>query len=146
MLRLTALSPQNLSRHSRANDCIEFSATLEKNELLILSLMERQYSLFRCERLDFDASSTSEPCVGHEPLSLQTKRLFKTYADDVLAAERYDFFMSPKLRGYLETCGFTVSKMLTVEDQEVSFSGPAMPDVLEAWRARFGRMQLLRNF
>jgi SAM-dependent methyltransferase len=83
---------------------------------------------------------------GHEPLSLQTKELFKAYAENALAAGRYDFFMGRKLRGHLEACGFTVSKVLTVEDQEFSFSGPARPEVLDAWRARFNRLQLLRDF
>jgi|SRR5262245_30424602 len=83
---------------------------------------------------------------GHEPLSVQTKALFKAYAENAIAAGRYDFFMGRKLRGYLETCGFTVSQVLTVEDQELSFRGPARPEVADAWRARFHRMQLLRDF
>jgi ubiquinone/menaquinone biosynthesis C-methylase UbiE len=83
---------------------------------------------------------------GHEPLSVQTKQLFKDYAENALAAGRYDFFMGRKLPSYLETCGFTVSKILTIEDQEFSFSGPARPEVLDAWRARFNRMSLLRDF
>ena len=83
---------------------------------------------------------------GHEPLSVRTKQLFKGYAEKALAAGRYDFFMGRKLPGYLETCGFALSKMLTVEDQEFSFSGPARPEVLDAWRARFNRMSLLRHF
>jgi ubiquinone/menaquinone biosynthesis C-methylase UbiE len=83
---------------------------------------------------------------GHEPLSVQTKQLFKAYAEDALAAGRYDFFMGRKLPGYLERCGFAVSKILTLEDQELSFSGPARPEVLDAWRSRFNRMSLLRDF
>jgi SAM-dependent methyltransferase len=83
---------------------------------------------------------------GHEPLGVQTKQLFKAYAENALTGGRYDFFMGRKLPGYLETCGFAVSKMLTVVDQEFSFSGPARPEVLDAWRARFNRMSLLRDF
>ena len=83
---------------------------------------------------------------GHEPLSIQTKELFKTYAENALAAGRYDFFMGRKLRGHLEACGFTVLKVLTVDDQEFCFSGPARPEVVDAWRARFDRMQLLQDF
>src|SRR5262249_55765412 len=59
---------------------------------------------------------------GHEPLGAQAKESFRAYADNALVAGRYDFFMGRKLRGYLETCGFSVSKTLTVEDQELSFS------------------------
>jgi hypothetical protein len=83
---------------------------------------------------------------GHEPLSDRTKALFRAYAEDALAAGRYDFHMGRKLRAHLERSGFTVSKVLTLEDQELSFSGPARPGVLDAWRARFNRMKRLRDF
>jgi ubiquinone/menaquinone biosynthesis C-methylase UbiE len=83
---------------------------------------------------------------GHEPLSIATKRLLEAYAEESLAAGRYDLHMGRKLRDHLEMSGFTVSKVLTLEDQELSFSGPARPEVVEAWRARFNRMKLLRNF
>ena len=82
---------------------------------------------------------------GHEPLSVPTKSLFRTYADGALAAGRYDVLMGRKLRDHLESSGFTVSRMLTLEDQELSFSGPARPEVLDAWRARSNRMGLLRD-
>ena len=83
---------------------------------------------------------------GHEPLSVRAKALFRAYAEDALAARRYDFHMGRKLKGHLERSGFTVSKMLTLADQELSFSGPARPEVLDAWRNRFDRMKLLRDF
>lgn len=83
---------------------------------------------------------------GHEPLSVGTKALLRDYAEDALTAGRYDFHMGRKLRDHLERSGFRVSKMLTLEDQELSFSGSARPDVLDAWRTRFERMKLLRDF
>ena len=83
---------------------------------------------------------------GHEPLCARTKALFSAYAEDSLAAGRYDFHMGRKLRAHVERSGFTVSTMLTLEDQELSFSGPARLEVLDAWRARFSRMKLLRDF
>lgn len=83
---------------------------------------------------------------GHEPLSARTKALFERYARDALMAGRYDFHMGRKLRNHLEQTGFTVSKQLTLGDQEFSFGGPARPEVVEAWRNRFDRMTLLRNF
>jgi SAM-dependent methyltransferase len=83
---------------------------------------------------------------GHEPLSFQAKELLKAYADGALAAARYDFHMGHQLSDRLERCGFTVSKMLRLSDQELSFSGPASPEVLDAWRNRFDRMKLLRDF
>lgn len=83
---------------------------------------------------------------GHEPLSVRTKTLLSAYTEDSLAAGRYDFQMGRKLRDHLERSGFTVSKVLTLQDQELSFSGPARPEVLDAWRNRFKRMKLLRAF
>ena len=83
---------------------------------------------------------------GHEPLNAPTRALLDAYARDALTAGRYDFFMGRKLRDHLERSGFTVLKTLTLEDQELSFAGPARPEVLDAWRSRFDRMQLLRDF
>jgi len=82
---------------------------------------------------------------GHEPLSGRTKALLEAYARDGLAAARYDFHMGRKLQGYLEQSGFTVTNVLTVEDQELSFSGPAQPEVIDAWRARLDGMKLLQE-
>jgi len=83
---------------------------------------------------------------GHEPLGPRTRSLLRAYAADALAAGRYDFHMGGKLRNHLEASGFAVTRDFTVEDQELSFSGPARADVLDAWRARFDRMRLLRDF
>jgi len=83
---------------------------------------------------------------GHEPLSEETKAILSGYAEDAFAAGRYDFRMGRKLKGYLESSGFNLVKILTLEDQELAFSGPARSEVLSAWRARFERMRLLRDF
>jgi SAM-dependent methyltransferase len=83
---------------------------------------------------------------GHEPLSQPTRELFESYARDALAKGRYDFQMGRKLADHLQRSGFTVSKVLTLEDRELSFSGPALPEVVDAWRSRLERMTLLRDF
>jgi SAM-dependent methyltransferase len=83
---------------------------------------------------------------GHEPLSEKTKVLLSAYVEESFAAGRYDFNMGRKLGDYLERAAFTVSKTLVLQDQELSFSGPASPEVLDAWRARLDRMKLLRDF
>ena len=83
---------------------------------------------------------------GHGPLDFRTRSLLHAYAEKALEAGRYDFRMGRKLGGYLERCGFEISKALTLEDRELSFSGPADPEVVEAWRRRFDRMKLLREF
>jgi SAM-dependent methyltransferase len=83
---------------------------------------------------------------GHEPLGDRTKALFEAYAGDAFKAGRYDFHMGGKLQGYLERSGFTATKSLTLEDQELSFSGPARPEVVDAWRTRLDGMKLLHKF
>jgi len=83
---------------------------------------------------------------GHAPLSHQTQALFRAYANEALATSRYDFHMGRKLGVHLERSGFAISKMLTLEDQELSFNGPARLEVLDAWRSRFKRMKSLREF
>jgi SAM-dependent methyltransferase len=83
---------------------------------------------------------------GHEPLPDATKSVFAAYARDALAARRYDFHMGRKLRQYLERSGFAVSTVLTLEDDELSFTGPAQPAVLDAWRNRLDRMRRLHDF
>jgi SAM-dependent methyltransferase len=83
---------------------------------------------------------------GHEPLDFRTRALLHAYAEEALERGRYDFRMGRKLGRHLERCGFEISKALTLEDRELSFSGPADPEVVEAWRRRFDRMKLLRDF
>jgi SAM-dependent methyltransferase len=83
---------------------------------------------------------------GHKPLAERTRELFDGYAREALAAGRYDFHMGRKLRGHLERAGFTVTKELTLADRELSFDGPADPEVVEAWRVRLEGMTLLRDF
>jgi hypothetical protein len=83
---------------------------------------------------------------AHEPLGARTKQLLEAYARDALAGARYDFNMGRKLADHVDRSGFIVQKVLTVEDEELSFSGPARPEIVDAWRARFDRMTLLRDF
>jgi SAM-dependent methyltransferase len=83
---------------------------------------------------------------GHEPLSDRTRSLFQAYAADALSAVRYDFHMGRKMSRYMEQSGIIVAKVLTVPDSELSFDGPARPDVLAAWQNRLDRMKLLHDF
>jgi SAM-dependent methyltransferase len=83
---------------------------------------------------------------GHEPLGHRAQSLFDADAQDALGAKRYDFHMGRKLRQHLEQSGFEVRREFDVEDQELSFRGAARPEVVAAWRSRFDRMTLLRDF
>jgi trans-aconitate methyltransferase len=80
---------------------------------------------------------------GHEPLAPQSKTLLDDYAREALVAQRYDFHMGHKLPDFLSSSGFTIVREHAVADAELSFDGPARPDVIQAWRDRFDRMQLL---
>lgn len=83
---------------------------------------------------------------GHEPLAAATRTLLNAYAQDALAAGRYDFHMGRKLESQLMQAGLSVLKTFALVDQELSFDGRAQPEVLEAWRNRFARMDRLRGF
>jgi len=81
----------------------------------------------------------------HEPLSERTQWLLQSLVDDALATELYDFCMGRKLRDFVEQAGFTTSLVLTLPDQELSFQGSAIPEVVDAWRNRFQRLPHLRT-
>jgi SAM-dependent methyltransferase len=83
---------------------------------------------------------------GHEPLVDRTRTLLEGYARESLTAGRYDFHMGRKLKGHLDQAGFEVTTEITLADLELSFDGPADPEVVDAWRNRFKRMKLLREF
>ncbi|HAX41565.1 MAG TPA: class I SAM-dependent methyltransferase [Bryobacteraceae bacterium] len=83
---------------------------------------------------------------GHQPLAPRTTARLTAYYDDALATGRYDFRAGRKLKQHLEKAGFRVAQSMTLADRELSFNGPAGPGVVEAWRARFERMHLLRQF
>src|SRR5690606_15088286 len=73
--------------------------------------------------------------LGHEPVDETTRELLQGHAERARSAGRYDFHMGGKLRRHLEASGFTVVSEFTLDDDELSFDGPASPEVLEAWRA-----------
>lgn len=83
---------------------------------------------------------------GHEPLSSSVRSLLDAYVQHAFEQGRYDFRMGRKLEAYMRECGLLVSKAFTLDDQELAFSGPASPDVLQAWNSRFERMTGLRAF
>ena len=83
---------------------------------------------------------------GHEPLSERTRSLLQGFADDARGSGRYDFHMGGKLEDCLVEAGFTVTRVLTLPDQELSFPGAAPAEVVEAWRRRLQRMPGLRRF
>ena len=110
-----------------------------------LSELLRQWAQF-LETDGWTAITEIDNLFGHEPLSIRTRSLLQDYADDALAGDRYDFRMGGKLQEHLTQAGFAVSRVLTLPDKELSFRGPAAPEVVVAWQKRFERMTLLRKF
>lgn len=81
----------------------------------------------------------------HQPLQPETEAWLARYTAQAFAAGRYDFAMGQKLGVYLEQAGFQLQQQLLLNDQELSFQGPALPEVLQAWEARLERMPLLKT-
>lgn len=81
---------------------------------------------------------------GHEPLSPAARACFAGYADDGRAAGRYDFHAGRTLDEALSTAGFTVERSLELADAELALDGAALPEVVEAWRARLEHMRMLQ--
>jgi SAM-dependent methyltransferase len=82
----------------------------------------------------------------HEPLGARARQLLAGYSDEARSMGRYDFQMGRRLPDALRACGFTLITERDVADGELSFSGPASPEVLAAWRTRFDRLTLLQAF
>ncbi len=83
---------------------------------------------------------------AHEPISAYSKSLLEAYVGDASKAARYDFNMGRRLVEHAEQAGLDVTRSFTVEDQEFSAQGPVQDGVVDAWRRRLDRMQLLRDF
>lgn len=81
---------------------------------------------------------------AHAPLAPRTRALLDTYADEALAARRYDFRMGRRLEAALTAARLSVTATRSLPDLEFTFAGPAPDDVVRAWRERFERMRLLR--
>jgi SAM-dependent methyltransferase len=83
---------------------------------------------------------------AHQPLSERTIELLDGYVCESLEQSRYDFRMGRKLSDVLRKLGIDIQKEFVVPDAELSFSGPAPHEVVDAWRDRFERMKLLQDF
>ena len=83
--------------------------------------------------------------LGHEPLPAETRSRIEAFYAGSLAHGRYDFRAGRRLSAAIAASGFEVRE-LELPDQELAFSGPAVPEVLEAWRQRFIRMKRLDRF
>jgi SAM-dependent methyltransferase len=83
--------------------------------------------------------------LGHKPLSEGTERKIAAFYEEAVSSGRYDFRIGGKIDSALRGQGFKVTSV-TLEDQELSFDGPASQDVVQAWKDRFHRMGGLKAF
>jgi len=83
---------------------------------------------------------------GHDPLSSSTHELFKEYYCKQLEKSLYDFEMGSKLGGFLSEFGLSVIYEGNMYDPELTFNGTAKPEILSAWKSRFERMFIFRQF
>lgn len=77
---------------------------------------------------------------AHQPISNTSREALENYADEALAAGRYDFRMGRRLASEMEAAGFVVDRVFDVADAELAFNGAASTAVQVAWRERFERM------
>lgn len=77
--------------------------------------------------------------LGHEPRSDATRDVIERFYGEAFEKGRYDFRVGRRLASALESQGFHVTTTY-LPDRELAFDGPASPEVLKAWRARFARM------
>ena len=83
---------------------------------------------------------------AHAPLFARTRELFDAFMREAELEKRYDFRMGRKLEANLTHAEFRITRRLELGDRELAFSGPALPAVVEAWRARLARMKGLQSF
>jgi SAM-dependent methyltransferase len=81
--------------------------------------------------------------LDHEPIGEADRRAVVRFCRESTHAGLYHFDAADRLVEWLETSGFGVLGGLDLEDGELTFQGPADPDVDAAWRARLARMPRL---
>jgi ubiquinone/menaquinone biosynthesis C-methylase UbiE len=77
---------------------------------------------------------------SHRPLKRSTADLFKNYYERQCKNKSYDFQMGSKIHDIILSCGLSILHEENKYDRELTFNGPAEPQILQAWEARFERM------
>lgn len=83
---------------------------------------------------------------AHQPLGQSTTKIFKEYYLQQRKKNRYDFEMGRSIKGVLTKCGFLIIHEENKIDRELSFNGPAEPQILESWACRFDRMLVFKEY
>jgi len=83
---------------------------------------------------------------GHDPLSNRTHDIFEDYYSRQITKNLYDFKMGSKLNSLLKNHDLSILHEENKDDPEFTFNGAAKPEIYLAWKARFKRMFLLKEF
>lgn len=83
---------------------------------------------------------------GHSPQSQSTRNLFKEYYMQQRQKKIYDFEMGSRIKELLIKSGFSIIHEENKTDPELSFNGPAEPQILKSWNCRFDRMPLFKEY
>ena len=83
---------------------------------------------------------------AHEPLSQFTRDTFKEYYERQRRNNMYDFEMGSKIKDFLINCGLSIVHEENKFDSELTFNGPAEPQILKAWECRFDRMVKFKEY
>ncbi len=83
--------------------------------------------------------------LGHAPLAAEHVQAIQALYADARRAHRYDFLAGRELAGAVRAAGLRVIDETVLEDDELSFSGSAPPEVLAAWGDRLARMPRFRQ-
>ena len=84
--------------------------------------------------------------LGHTPLKEEHRQDIKRFYESALAAKRYHFTCGRHLATAAKQVGLRVIYEGVLPDPELSFSGAAPSEIVEAWQLRLSRMVGLRNF
>lgn len=82
--------------------------------------------------------------LGHGPLGADARAWLSGYAEEALAAGRYDFRSGSKLARHAAEAGLELEWSGDFADPEYACQGPLDPQALASWRERLTRMPLLR--
>ncbi|MDB4928808.1 MAG: hypothetical protein JWM10_1292 [Myxococcaceae bacterium] len=87
----------------------------------------------------------ADDLLGHTPLGQPDRDLVQRFYAQLLGRGAHDFHAGRKLCDHAVAAGLTVEWHQTLVDEELSFEGPAAPDVLHAWAQRFDRLKVLER-
>lgn len=83
---------------------------------------------------------------AHEPLRSSIHDTFSEYYERQCRKDIYDFKMGGKIRDYLIKSGLNIIHEENKSDKELTFCGPAEPQIVEAWKNRFDRMYMFKEY